>query len=100
MGGIGQHIASWMMEKGAKNLLIASRNAETSPDVADMRAMAQADSCNLQIRSCDVGDEQKFVDLLAEVATTMPPICGVVNAAMVLKVCSSFMIVTCESFLG
>jgi NAD(P)-dependent dehydrogenase (short-subunit alcohol dehydrogenase family) len=100
MGGIGQHITSWMMEQGAKNVLIASRNAEANPNVANMRAMAQADGCNLQIRSCDVGDEQKFVSLLAEVATTMPPIRGVVNAAMVLKVRLAFIVVTLESFLG
>ena len=87
MGGIGQHIASWMIEKGAKNMLIVSRNAESSPGVAEMRAMSQADGCNLQIRSCDVGNEQLFVDLLTDVATTMPPIRGVINAAMVLQVC-------------
>ncbi|KAF3038704.1 putative PKS-like protein biosynthetic cluster [Didymella heteroderae] len=85
MGGIGQYIASWLMEKSAKNLLIVSRNAEASPDVASMRMMAQADDCNLQIRSCDVGNEQKFLELLADVATTMPPIRGVINAAMVLQ---------------
>lgn len=87
MGGIGQHIASWLMEKSAKNLLIVSRNAETSPDVASMRLMAQADGCNLQIRSCDVGNESEFLRLLTDVATTMPPIRGVINAAMVLQVC-------------
>jgi NAD(P)-dependent dehydrogenase (short-subunit alcohol dehydrogenase family) len=87
MGGIGQHIASWLMEKGAKNLLIVSRSAASSSDAPSMQAMAKADNCNLQIRSCDVGNEQSFVDLLAEVATSMPPIRGVVNAAMVLEVC-------------
>jgi NAD(P)-dependent dehydrogenase (short-subunit alcohol dehydrogenase family) len=87
MGGIGQHIASWLMEKGAKNLLIVSRSAASSSDAPAMKAMAEADSCNLQIRSCDVGNEQSFVDMLAEVANIMPPIRGVVNAAMVLEVC-------------
>lgn len=87
MGGIGQYIASWLMEKSAKNLLIVSRNAEANPDVASMRLTAQADGCNLQVRSCDVGDEQKFLELLADVATIMPPIRGVINAAMVLQVC-------------
>lgn len=87
MGGIGQYIASWLMEKSAKNLLIVSRTAESSPDVASMRLMAEADGCNLQVRSCDVGDEDKFVELLTEVAATMPPIRGVINAAMVLQVC-------------
>ena len=74
------------MEKGAKNLLIVSRSAASSADAPAMKAMAEADNCNLQIRSCDVGNEQSFVDMLAEVATSMPPIRGVVNAAMVLEV--------------
>ncbi|KAL2169361.1 hypothetical protein VTG60DRAFT_6135 [Thermothelomyces hinnuleus] len=86
MGGIGQHIAAWMMEKGAKNLLIVSRSAEASPDVPSMKAMAEADGCNLAIRSCDVTDARAFADLLSwAAASALPPIRGVVNAAMVLQ---------------
>lgn len=88
MGGIGQDLAAWMMENGAKNLLLLSRNAAINADVPRMKAMAAADGCNLQVRSCDIGNEQHFVDLLAEVTTDMPPIKGVINAAMILKVCS------------
>ncbi|AEO58697.1 polyketide synthase [Thermothelomyces thermophilus ATCC 42464] len=91
MGGIGQHIAAWMMEKGARNVLIVSRGAEASPDVPSMKAMAEADGCKLAIRSCDVTDARAFADLLAWAASSsaggggLPPIRGVVNAAMVLR---------------
>ncbi|KAH9905003.1 polyketide synthase [Xylariomycetidae sp. FL2044] len=85
MGGIGRVITSWMMEMGAKNLLVVSRNAEASPDVPDMQLLAEADGCNLVIRSCDVSDEESFLKLVAESSGVLPPIRGVIHAAMALE---------------
>ncbi|PYH87006.1 polyketide synthase [Aspergillus uvarum CBS 121591] len=85
MGGIGRSIVSWLMENGAKNLLVVSRKAEASSEVPDMQAAAKADGCNLQIRSCDVSDEQALVKLLKDTADVLPPVRGVINAAMALE---------------
>ncbi|KAI1372099.1 polyketide synthase [Hypoxylon crocopeplum] len=85
MGGIGRVISSWMMGMGAKNLLVVSRNAEANTDVIDMMKLAKADGCNLVIRSCDVPDEKSFVKLLADCTDVLPPIRGVVHAAMALE---------------
>ncbi|KAH7027192.1 uncharacterized protein B0I36DRAFT_412585 [Microdochium trichocladiopsis] len=98
--GIGQAIAEWMMvEKGAQNLVLASRNAASHPDAGKMHEIACRRGCNLAIRDCDIADEQSLVALLAEFSSSpslpqegqgepqakmMPPIRGVVNAAMVL----------------
>lgn len=73
------------MEIGAKNLLVVSRNAESSPDAADVKKLAQADGCNLVIKSCDVSEENSLIKLLADASSILPPIRGVVHAAMALE---------------
>ncbi|KAI3335770.1 polyketide synthase [Ustulina deusta] len=85
MEGIGRVITSWMMEMGAKNLLVVSQNAEASDDVGDMKALAKADGCNLVIRSSDVADEKSFGDLLSEYKGVLPPIRGVIDATQTLE---------------
>ncbi|KAK9774990.1 hypothetical protein SCAR479_08264 [Seiridium cardinale] len=84
LGGIGRSIARWMIEKGARNLLLVSRSAKSHPDAAALTATAQAQGCNLQIRSCDISDENSFMKLIQECASTLPPIRGVINGVMVL----------------
>ncbi|KAI1427682.1 polyketide synthase [Xylaria sp. FL1777] len=85
MDGIGRIITSWVMEMGAKNLVVVSQNAETSYDVEDMKALAKADGCNLVIRSCDIADEKSFVALLSDCQDTLPPIRGVIDATPALE---------------
>jgi NADPH:quinone reductase-like Zn-dependent oxidoreductase/SAM-dependent methyltransferase len=86
MGGIGRAIAIWMMENGANNILIVSRTASTHQSAPALCQKARANGCNLQIRSCDISDENAFLELLAECTTLMPPITGVIQAAMHLDV--------------
>ncbi|QKX62349.1 uncharacterized protein TRUGW13939_09508, partial [Talaromyces rugulosus] len=85
LGGIGRAIASWMMDNGARNLLIVSRNAEKHPDAAILLRRAKNESRNLQIHNCDVSSEESLVALLEDVGDSLPPIRGVVDAAMVLE---------------
>jgi NADPH:quinone reductase-like Zn-dependent oxidoreductase/malonyl CoA-acyl carrier protein transacylase/NAD(P)-dependent dehydrogenase (short-subunit alcohol dehydrogenase family)/SAM-dependent methyltransferase len=85
VGGIGKVIAEWMIEKGAKNILIVSRSAESHPNSAPLVEKAQKDGCKVYIRNCDISDEQSLVKLLQECPTAMPPIRGVIQAAMALN---------------
>ncbi|KFY24016.1 hypothetical protein V491_02322 [Pseudogymnoascus sp. VKM F-3775] len=84
LGGIGSAIAAWMMEKGAKNLVLISRSVESHPNAADLLRSATTQRCNLQIRNCDISDEGDLVRLFNDCSKTLPRIQGVINAAMVL----------------
>jgi NADPH:quinone reductase-like Zn-dependent oxidoreductase/ubiquinone/menaquinone biosynthesis C-methylase UbiE len=95
LGGVGRAIALWMIEQGARHVLVVSRNAASHPDAAQLIDDARADGCNLYIRDCDVADEAGFLKLLDDCADTMPPIRGVVQAAMVLDVSSPPIDSTC-----
>lgn len=73
------------MARGAKHLLIVSRSATTHPNATKLNAHAEAIGCKVYLRNCDVTNDSSLVDLLAECSRTLPPIRGLVNAAMVLQ---------------
>lgn len=84
MTGIGLATAQWMLTKGAKNLVLVSRHATTHPAAEEMRENAKLAGCRLELHDCDVADEKSLVQLLQDCSKRLPPIRGVVNAAMVL----------------
>jgi NAD(P)-dependent dehydrogenase (short-subunit alcohol dehydrogenase family) len=86
LGGIGRAIASWFIEKGAKNVVLVSRHASTCAEAPNLLEEAQAAGCRLLIRDCDVSDEQRLLALLRECSEAgFPPIRGAITGAMVLN---------------
>ncbi|KAF2209120.1 hypothetical protein CERZMDRAFT_70311 [Cercospora zeae-maydis SCOH1-5] len=87
LGGLGHSIASWMITKaGARNMMVVSRNAQSHPRARALQTEAEAHSCTLHVRNCDVADPAAIRELLAGVATSgLPPIAGVIHVAGVLR---------------
>ncbi|KAI0877521.1 hypothetical protein GGS24DRAFT_497862 [Hypoxylon argillaceum] len=86
VGGVGRSIASWAISQGAKNLILASRSAESSPEALELVAAAKEEGCHVYLRDCDVAEEQGLIDLITHFSDAgLPPIRGVVNGAMVLR---------------
>ncbi|KAH7002225.1 short chain dehydrogenase-domain-containing protein [Ilyonectria destructans] len=100
LGGLGRAIAPWMVQKGAKNIVLVSRNAQSHPGAASLMQQAKANGCNLQVQNCDVSEENSLLELLGDCAHTMPPIRGVVAGAIVLNAsfhpCLSHLIPWCH----
>lgn len=65
LGGAGRAIALWMVEKGAKTILLVSKNAESHPDAEELVRMARTNGCNLHVRNCNVSSEESLLELLA-----------------------------------
>ncbi|KAK5659465.1 hypothetical protein OQA88_666 [Cercophora sp. LCS_1] len=84
VGGIGGAIALWMASKGAKNVVVVSRNAERHEERGKMAQEAESKGCRLQFLDGDVSSEESLAAVLARIATSLPPIRGVVHAASVL----------------
>ncbi|KAI1563604.1 Polyketide synthase modules protein, partial [Pyrenophora tritici-repentis] len=84
LGGIGLATAYWMMEHGAKNLLIVSRNALAHPKGLALAQKGTECGCNVHIRNCDISDEANVRHLLAKAKEDMPPIRGVLQIAAIL----------------
>ncbi|KAB8070012.1 KR domain-containing protein [Aspergillus leporis] len=82
LGGIGRRICEWMVDHGARHLLILSRSGRTDPFVTGLQERA----CVVRIYSCDVADESQLHAVLQQChEDNMPPIRGIIQAAMVLK---------------
>lgn len=85
INGIGRSIAQWMTQNGAQNLVLLSRSAESSGNNAAITELKRA-GFRIFIRNCDVANRGDLECVLDECARTMPPIRGVIQAAMVLQV--------------
>ena len=86
-GGIGQSIAYWMAAHGAKNLIVLSRSASSSNKTGTLVAELQEVGCRAMPVSCDVADEADLTKALRKCKEEgLPPVRGIVQAAMVLQV--------------
>ncbi|KAJ5604827.1 hypothetical protein N7510_009981 [Penicillium lagena] len=82
LGGIGRSIATWMVDRGARNLVFFSRSAgSTSQDQSFLR--------ELELQGCTVSMIKGDVTILEEVQTAMHacpcPIGGVLQLSMIVR---------------
>jgi NAD(P)-dependent dehydrogenase (short-subunit alcohol dehydrogenase family) len=89
-GGLGLSIARWMAQKGATNLVLISRNAETSPNTKALSAELAAVGCRLLVRNCDAANKKSLDSAIKDCYQSMPQIKGVIQAAMLLQVRTTF----------
>lgn len=88
LGGIGRATALWMANHGARNLIFVNRSGMSNPA---SRATVQAlkdKGINALIHACNVSDQGQFQGMLSQLKQTIPPVRGVIQAAMVLRVCT------------
>ncbi|KAL1636209.1 Type I Iterative PKS [Diplodia intermedia] len=85
-GGLGRSMAKWMAQKGARNVVLLSRSGKTDGKVGQLiESVRQSMDANVVVRACDVADEASVRALVEDCKGSMPPIRGVIHAAMVLK---------------
>ncbi len=82
--GFGLETAKWLAEKGARHLVMIGRrgpwSAEAQAAVQDLAARG----IKVIAEACDVADQAALEKLFETVQSSMPPIAGVIHAAMVL----------------
>jgi thioester reductase-like protein len=85
LGGFSQAVARWMVERGARHLVLMGRRGITSEDArAGVEAMRQA-GAEVVIFQGDVSKEQDVAAAIAHIDAHMPTLRGVLHAAMVLE---------------
>ncbi|KAK3938873.1 hypothetical protein QBC46DRAFT_291686 [Diplogelasinospora grovesii] len=84
--GIGQSIARYFLDHGAKNLLLVSRNAAARASSSQLGTELAATGATVAVKNCDVGNMGQLQSVLEECrAAGMPPVRGVVHGGMVLN---------------
>jgi 1-acyl-sn-glycerol-3-phosphate acyltransferase len=84
LGGFGLAVAQWLAKNGATHLVLMSRSGIASPDNEAALARLRELPTQSLIYKGDVGSEADVQRMLAEIRETLPPLRGVVHAAMVL----------------
>lgn len=85
LGGLGRAISRWMVNKGAKNLILLSRSGTTSQAAADLVSELERRGVVIAAPKCDAGSEISLKAVLEDCANNMRPIKGCINAAMALN---------------
>jgi NADPH:quinone reductase-like Zn-dependent oxidoreductase/aryl carrier-like protein len=85
LGGFGLAVARWMAGRGAGHLVLLARRGLDTPGAREAVAELEALGTRVMVAAGDVARAQDLERVLAEVDRALPPLRGVVHAAMVLE---------------
>jgi acyl transferase domain-containing protein/acyl-CoA synthetase (AMP-forming)/AMP-acid ligase II/acyl carrier protein len=82
-GALGLRTARWMVEHGARHLMLVSRRG-IATELANELAALEAGPARIVRAEVDISDRDQVARLLASVRISSPPLRGIVHAAGVL----------------
>ncbi|HEX6507792.1 MAG TPA: SDR family NAD(P)-dependent oxidoreductase, partial [Chloroflexota bacterium] len=83
LGGLGLKVARWMVERGARSLVLVSRRGATPKVESDLASLRDA-GCGVTCARVDVARQNEVAGLLNEIERSLAPLRGVIHAAGVL----------------
>lgn len=96
MGGLGQSIISWMASHGAKTIFSLSRSGIKDQQTLSFIEGLRAQGVELHTKKCDVSIADDVYSFLKENQRLgFPPVRGVIQSAMVLRV-SKYIYIFCR----
>ncbi|TDV37311.1 acyl transferase domain-containing protein [Paraburkholderia caballeronis] len=84
LSGFGLRTAEWLADKGARHLILISRSGPATEEAQQAVAALQARGVEVHAVACDVTNRDALASLLAYAGEKMPPLRGIVHAAMVI----------------
>ncbi|KAI0975861.1 hypothetical protein F4678DRAFT_484062 [Xylaria arbuscula] len=81
-GDLGISVSIWMVDNGARNIVLTSRNPNVSSSVLEYLSSKGA---KVRAMAVDITNKESLRSAYAEIKSIMPPVGGVMNAAMVLR---------------
>ncbi len=85
LGGFGMAVARWMAGRGAGNLVLLGRRGASTPEATAAAAELEQLGARVVLCAGDVAQAEDVAAVLAEIDRELPPLRGVVHAAMVLE---------------
>ncbi len=85
LSGFGLKTAEWLAEKGTRHLVLISRSGPTSSEAWMAVERLKNKGVDVLAVSCDVTDRHALEKLLETIAQDMPPLKGIVHAAVVIE---------------
>ena len=83
LGALGLLVARWMVERGARHLLLVGRSA-VKPAVRSQLEQLKESGAKVVVAQIDVSDYQQVAHLLNSLMPSSPPLRGIIHTAGVL----------------
>jgi phthiocerol/phenolphthiocerol synthesis type-I polyketide synthase C len=83
-GGFGLETAKWLVDRGARHLVLVGRRGAADADAKAVLEGFSRRGVKVLAEPCDVSDLRSVERLFEKIHATMPPVVGVMHAAMVL----------------
>jgi NAD(P)-dependent dehydrogenase (short-subunit alcohol dehydrogenase family)/acyl carrier protein len=83
-GGFGKVLAQWLVEGGARQLVLTSRSAATDPDAEAFVQSLRERGIDVRVVRADIGKPEDVARLTAEIRSAGRPLRGLFHLAMVI----------------
>jgi acyl transferase domain-containing protein/NADPH:quinone reductase-like Zn-dependent oxidoreductase/acyl carrier protein len=83
--GFGLKTAQWMVEHGARHLVLVGRSGASTAEAQQAVQEMQAAGIQVLVAQVDVTREEQVIELLERLTATYQPLRGIMHAAMVLE---------------
>ncbi len=83
LGGLGLTFARWLVEKGARHLVLMGRSQPSPAARKALQTMAGM-GARVEVVHADVGRKQQVAAALSEIEQSMPPLRGIIHGAGLL----------------
>lgn len=89
LGGFGLAVASWLVDSGARNLVLVGRSGASSKEAEKAVDDLRGSGARVLVAEADVSNKEQLGSVLNMVEAEMPPLRGIFHAAMVIDDCIS-----------
>jgi len=83
-GGFGKILAEWLVERGARHLVLTSRSGAATPEAETFVERLHKRGADVKVLRANIGSPEDVVRLMAEIRSAGRPLRGVFHLAMVI----------------
>ncbi|XXT16878.1 SDR family NAD(P)-dependent oxidoreductase [Sorangium sp. So ce429] len=80
LGALGRRVARWLLQRGARHLVLASRRAASADDRAFVASL-EALGASVTVAQADAADAEAMAAVLADIDARLPPLSAVFHLA-------------------
>lgn len=84
LGGFGRVLAAWLVECGARHLVLSSRSGASTPEAEAFVADLKKQGVTVSVLKADIGSDRDVKKLMTKLRAARTPLKGVFHLAMVI----------------
>ncbi|MFN9974675.1 MAG: SDR family NAD(P)-dependent oxidoreductase, partial [Phycisphaerae bacterium] len=83
-GGFGQKTAQWLVDNGARHLVLTGRTGADTPERQAIVADLEKQGVSVMAAACDTSDMERLTEMFQTIDATMPPLRGVFHSGALI----------------